>query len=93
MLIYNNSFIDSETSSPVRKEMLSRLTSKQREAIELINKGKNVFVTGGAGTGKSFILQYFNEKKHFIKLAPTGTSFTHSLILTYSHTLNNLYRY
>ena len=79
ILIHNNSLIDSETSRPIRREILSRLTSKQREAIELINKGKNVFITGGAGTGKSFILQYFNEKKHFIKLAPTGTSFTHSI--------------
>lgn len=40
-------------------EML--LTDKQKEAIELIKKGENVFITGPAGTGKSFIINYIRE--------------------------------
>jgi hypothetical protein len=78
---------DSATSSPIRRE-ISKLTSKQQEAVDLINNKKSLFITGGAGTGKSFILQYFNEKKHFIKLAPTGTSFTHSLTHSLIHSLS-----
>ena len=34
-------------------------TSKQREAIQAIICGKNVFLTGPAGTGKSYVLKYY----------------------------------
>ncbi len=73
---------DSATSSPIRRE-ISKLTSKQQEAVNLINNKKSLFITGGAGTGKSHILRYVSETKKLIKLAPTGTSFINSL--TYSH--------
>lgn len=47
-----------------------------RKALNLIQDGKNVFVTGKAGTGKTFLLQKIvekmNEDKHLAVLAPTG---------------------
>jgi ATP-dependent DNA helicase PIF1 len=35
------------------------LDNEQRYAIDLINLGRNVFLTGGGGTGKSYVLEYF----------------------------------
>ncbi|NOY14628.1 MAG: AAA family ATPase [bacterium] len=48
-----------------------------RRAWELIEKqGKNVFVTGRAGTGKSTLLSYFKNRtgKKAVILAPTGVA-------------------
>lgn len=53
------------------------LKEKQSEALELLKSGENVFLTGKAGTGKSFVVDLFvewaekNEKKILI-CAPTG---------------------
>lgn len=47
--------------------------SKQKQALESIKRGENVFFTGGAGTGKTFLL------KHAIgSLSPSGLFITAS---------------
>lgn len=53
------------------------LTPSQERAIKLLDAGLNVFLTGKAGTGKSFLVDYFVEKhpeKNIIKCAPTGVA-------------------
>lgn len=51
--------------------------AKFAEAFDLLeNSGRNVFVTGKAGTGKSTLLQYFRDHttKNMAILAPTGVA-------------------
>lgn len=45
-------------------------------ALEKIRSGKNIFITGRAGTGKSTLLHYFcsQSKKPVVVLAPTGVA-------------------
>ena len=49
------------------------LTAKQKQAYELMKSGANVFLTGEAGTGKSFVLnQFLNKREDILVCAPTG---------------------
>lgn len=50
------------------------LTKGQQKFLDLANKGENIFLTGKAGTGKSFIVDYFvnQSKKEVAKLGTTG---------------------
>lgn len=45
----------------------------QEQVIELIKTGKNVFLTGGAGRGKSHVIKQIMDK-HTLLAAPTGVS-------------------
>ena len=40
------------------------LSSQQQQVIEAVDAGKNILVTGGAGTGKSYLLQYL--KRYYV---------------------------
>ena len=51
-----------------------KLVPEQKKALDLMLSGKNVFLTGKAGTGKSTLLRKFQEKcnSECVFLAPTG---------------------
>ena len=53
------------------------MTEEQTAAFEAMKAGKNVFLTGEAGTGKSFVLERYiewcnEEGKQILAMAPTG---------------------
>jgi ATP-dependent DNA helicase PIF1 len=53
------------------------LTARQKEFLEAVESGSNVFLTGKAGTGKSHVIKVMAEMlrekgKKFIAVAPTG---------------------
>lgn len=50
-------------------------TNSQQKAFNLLQAGKNVFLTGDAGTGKSYVLNKFiqrNKAKNILICAPSG---------------------
>ena len=55
---------------------MSTMTELQKKALEAMANGENVFLTGGAGTGKSFVLKKFLEMRNggrrIVACAPTG---------------------
>lgn len=57
------------------------LNARQQHVLELVSNGDNVFITGGAGVGKSFIVNHIcaalRERGRNVKLtASTGTAAT-----------------
>lgn len=52
------------------------LTALQKEALKQMQNGNNVFLTGNAGTGKSYVLNAFieqvSEDKNLVVCAPSG---------------------
>ena len=62
------------------KELI--LTGKQKEVYKHLKEGKNVFVTGEAGTGKTAIIKkYVNDFRHHRKIAVTATTGTAAILL------------
>ncbi|MEN0060114.1 MAG: PIF1 family ATP-dependent DNA helicase [Bdellovibrio sp.] len=59
------------------KALSFELSSEQSQALDLLRSGENVFLTGGAGSGKSFLIrQYMKEvdSKEMPILASTGAA-------------------
>ncbi len=53
------------------------LDAEQKIALEVLQSGENVFVTGGAGSGKSYLIRHFMrgfDHKTFPILASTGAA-------------------
>jgi ATP-dependent DNA helicase PIF1 len=53
-------------------KLVFSLNAKQRQCAELIARGENVLVTGPAGTGKSYLLQYL--KTEYPSMPVTGST-------------------
>ena len=59
-----------------------KLNSGQQKAYDLIVEGKNVFLTGSAGTGKSVIINYYKERYSLFKnIAITSTTGVSALVI------------
>lgn len=55
------------------------LSDEQQAVVDSVLDGKNVFITGSAGTGKSLVLKYIRhhlelQKKRYAITAPTGAA-------------------
>jgi DNA replication protein DnaC len=62
--------------------MLQYLNMKQETALEILKTGKSIFLTGSAGTGKTYLLnqyiEYLKERKiNPSVVAPTGIAASH----------------
>lgn len=56
---------------------MTQLSPEQSHALELLRSGENVFLTGGAGSGKSYLIRHFMEEldpKQTPILASTGAA-------------------
>lgn len=75
----NNAPVKAKGKSRIREEIDSHLelSDEQKVALEMLNSGENVFLTGGAGSGKSFVVRQFMRKqnpKELPILASTGAA-------------------
>ena len=58
------------------------LTDKQKKTFTLMEKGKNLFITGMGGTGKSFVINLFREKyNNTKKIGITSTTGISALLI------------
>ena len=53
------------------------LNQKQLKAVKAVRDNYNVFITGPAGTGKSYLINYLNEEFDVDVTASTGIASTH----------------
>lgn len=78
--ICHSCWISTKTQSAIyRSSQKFQLTEEQIKILELVAKGRNVFFTGAAGTGKSTVLQAVVDllKSQVVRcrvVAPTGKS-------------------
>lgn len=69
--------LDNGGKKPSLYELLNSLNEKQRIAFTRMVKGENLYLTGDAGTGKSYLIRTFDaycqqKKSTLLKSAPTG---------------------
>ena len=59
-----------------KEELINQLDQYQKKAFDLMSQGKNIFITGEAGSGKSLLLKTFAScsGKKVLKVAPTGVA-------------------
>ena len=59
---------------------MSTLNEKQKLAYNLMRNGKNIFITGGGGVGKSWLINHF-LKNTYKKVAVTSTTGVSAVII------------
>lgn len=71
--VYYNELADKLAKEACQIEEM-QLTPEQNMALTRLNQGENIFLTGKAGTGKSYVLKAFLNQCHkkVLVLAPTG---------------------
>lgn len=57
------------------------LNEGQQKALEKLLEGGNIFLTGAAGTGKSFVVQRFLEERGDLRIALVATTGVASIII------------
>jgi len=68
------------------KSGLVKLTEEQLNVLQAVKDGKNVFITGGAGVGKSFMIKMVTKclkADHLYITASTGIASWYYLILLF----------
>lgn len=75
--------IEFENKNNKKNENMEKLFSeKQKEAYNLILNGKNVFLTGSAGTGKTAIIKtYYKEYKNYKNVGITSTTGVSAILI------------
>jgi len=82
-----------QTALQIKKSKPGLENEKQRQAMEMAEAGKNLFITGCAGTGKSWILQQIIQRSRELNrvvmvTAPTGTAACNIGGVTIHHAFN-----
>ncbi|KAL4149367.1 hypothetical protein QTP88_003328 [Uroleucon formosanum] len=54
----NDELMNQSVKKSYLVNLKDKLTDEQREVVEAVNTNNNIFFTGSAGTGKSFLLRY-----------------------------------
>jgi len=71
--------LDDSTNSEIEAPKQDTLSESQSRALACVLEGKNVFITGGAGTGKSYLIERIKKKlgelgKCYYTTATTGSA-------------------
>tara|TARA_Y100000389_G_scaffold201520_1_gene244424 strand:- start:3654 stop:4964 length:1311 start_codon:yes stop_codon:yes gene_type:complete len=76
-------FIDIlELYKEMKNDIPKELKKSQIPAYKAMISGKNIFLTGSAGSGKTFLIKLFVKSfKNFIKIAVTSTTGTSALLI------------
>jgi len=65
----------------VKKKVEFQLNEKQQQALEYILQGKNIFITGGGGTGKTEFIKYYIKHYKSKTTAVTSTTGTSAILI------------
>jgi ATP-dependent DNA helicase PIF1 len=81
----SSSASSSKTTSPVpdvKKKKTIVLSQKQQQCLDMMRNGKNIFLTGCAGTGKTLLITtYVKDIQYSKKVAVTATTGTAAILL------------
>lgn len=70
--------------------MMDQLSTEQQHALELLRSGENIFLTGGAGSGKSYLIRHFTQELD-PKLSPILASTGAAAVLLGGRTFHSFF--